>query len=468
MKKRFILIIIEAVVFLLSDSVSFADMTLKDLRTHIKENKMKSLTGKITFIKNNPNYSADSKVIVRGQEIDLKRKGRFSKNVIYFDNNINVVRTEEDDLNRENLSEEERFSEDITNIQILQGSSRANFFPSAKAVAMDNRQGNSDNGYNLNDYKYGYVKDSWLTIGNVQESSISEIIEDGRDIIVVESSAQAGEKNRKRIVKILPEFGYRLLEVNEFEGENLKWEVKYANYKKYDKYYLPETYTNKRYLDGEIVREIEIMIEEAVFDIDFDKDIASIEVPEGTQIFGISANPEIPLKTWHTTKRDVLTIEDIYAHEIDEIASEEIRNMSKMTDQSCSVGDDEAELPFQVFFIPNVEKTLSENKISVFNFDKNKVITTDSIGNLEKVLKEMSEKKQGDLLWNNDLIFLGEIKLSNDSLKPKQKDEIKSVYEIIKQNSLPIQIAFSKNNKDYFLNIQKITKDGIYIYTNRK
>lgn len=435
--------------------LAYGNMTLENLSSVIKANEIHVKTGKITFIQRNPNFSKESSVIVKGQKYELNTRDRYSENVIYFDNDIKVTRIEETDLTRESLTEEEAHL-DISNTQIFQGTSLLNYFPAAKSVMMDHAKNSSDGSYSLNDYRYGYLKDSLLTIRDSQKTNVSEAIEDGRKIILVESFLNDKENNLKRIVKISPEFGYRCIGITEFQNDALTWEVNYENYKKFGNYFLPEKYSNKRYSNGEVIKEIEISIEDANFGIEFDFDISSIEVPEGTMIAGRSMNPEIPLNTWYTTKKETLTIDSIYAHDIDVLADKEIEQLQP--------GDGTTQEE-SLIFIPDVNSTLPSKTIKVFDFKTNTSLNIELDLELNKTLKKISEH-ENYLLFDDGLVLLGNIEPLNDTLILKQKDGSKSVYEMPK--NLPLNVDLKTNEIMYNIVIQKVDANGVYIKTLKK
>lgn len=441
-------------------------ISIDELSARIEENRINVNTGKIKFIQISPQLGDNvRKVPIGNTTVEIKKMDRYSDNTVYFDSARNIKRIEEVDLTSEELKSENKSHLDITNTQIFQDDLLLNYSPISKAILMDHKRNPSEENYTLNHIRYGYVKNSWLTLSEADKVNISESTENGQDILVVESSVTTDAVTKKRIVKIAPEFAYRFISVNEFKNDDLVWEAKCEEYKKYNDHYLPEKYSNKRLMNGQVIKEIEIILKDAEFNIEFDKDLASIEVPEGTMIAGRSLNPEIPLNTWYTKEKRILTFEDIYSHDIDILSDQAIHEMQCNVEHKTAnktIPQRNVDSNSVKVFLPLMSHAKKENKPFVFDLDGAEFVdvkfeNSDIYGG--------SVKHSGDIAWDGNLLLLMGTEVDNYSEKmPFEylKKEKYSVCQWQKDFIFPYEFIIKTNEGQKFkFKINQIRDDGI-------
>jgi len=450
-------------------------MTLEKLAVLTQSGKADPVTGKIViaeYRKDHISPSGKQEISGRKGVFVYNKEEKFLENTIVFDNKKSSTRIDRIDLidlaKKENV--EKAKEENVGNIfsdsgaQIFQGSALLNYFPSSKSIMMDGNKGDTEGKYSLRHYRYGFLNPSWLALDGAEKVEISEVVEAEKNIVIVRSERTDDGKSHVKVVKIDPKIGYRCLSLSEHYDEKPYREIKYENYKNFGGYYLPESYSNKRYTkDGRLSKEIEIIISAVQFDIEVDEDVFSIQVPEGTMIAGRSIL-NMMLKTWRTEQTEQLTIDSILDRELSELALAQLKMMDPFEKDTTNI-----------IFLPDINYTLTlkEGKGFVFDFEQSKLFQIFTHPDCEEIYTYLTDKKQGDLLWDGKLLTTRNAKIISSHkldfpITLLEKKEWISIYQLPEKISFPYQfIGINEQNGLYSITIHKIESKGIHISCKR-
>lgn len=319
---------------------SAEELSLANIIQKIEAGKEIPVTGRILFkecqidhlkpkgrqvlqnLPQNPEQTIHPKDIIAKPTISIYNKDKITEQIITFDNKRRATRFDRVDLNI--VKKEGKILSDNSDIKIGQGKYFLIHNPTMKSLALDvrNRDDGMGGGYSINHYRYGYADESWLAFPGAKKIEVENATsEEKESVLRIRSEITEGNNHKVRIVEICPKYDYRCLRLTEFENDMLTREVKYENYQDYGGYFLPERYSNKRYQDGRISREIEITLRQAEFGIKVAADLFSVEVAAGTFVMGRYPDAKTLLNGWHTEKAETMTIDSVIQHATKQAAS---------------------------------------------------------------------------------------------------------------------------------------------------
>jgi len=456
------------------------ELSLNYIMQQIEGGKELPSTGKISLVEFQKDHlkHEGKQSLPENPTIYFYNKDKVTEQTITFDNRKGTTRFDKVDLNP--IKNESAILSDNSNVKIYQGKLLIIHNPLVKSLMMDirNQDDFMEGGYTINNYRYGYADKSWLVFPEARKIEMENIVSEKNEVIIrIKSEIIQDDKHKVRIVDICPQYKYRCLRLTEYENDKMTREVEYENYKNYWGYYLPERYSNRRYENGLLSKEIDISIDKVEFDIEVDERVFSVDVSDGTLVAG-RILPNMLLDSWYTTKAETLTIDSILNRELDNwytkpetltIDSAPNKELDEILDDKIKSGDFVNTEHDDIVFLPSIDNFLSAGFGFVFDCEKNKKYQILSYPDSEKAFAYLNEKKWGDLLWDGNFITTRNAQIIPNDKQDKtmtflsKTDWIKT-YKVLENIPLPYKFTvINKEESHFLLTIFKIDDKGVYI-----